>query len=34
LPRVREGIAARENGTAVAGTSEAKKGQANDLTDG
>jgi alkanesulfonate monooxygenase len=34
LPRVREGIAARESGSVTAGTSEAKKGQANDLTDG
>lgn len=33
LPRVREGLAARENGS-VAPASEAKKGQANDLTDG
>jgi alkanesulfonate monooxygenase len=34
LPRVREGLAARENGTAIVTTSVAKKGEVNNLTDG
>jgi alkanesulfonate monooxygenase len=34
LPRVREGIAARENGTAVVKPEAVKKGEANNLTDG